>query len=166
MFAAEWRWQGVWHSFSFLAWDLSMQQRTQIWIFNQFICIRACACSSNLNYAHKCIENSINALKCQNEPREVPKIDIKKFQLKSFHLQRWYVPYRNHEACCEKLWFVISLYPNLPQMEQINYHGMLMPLHDSMPSFMNFRRVLDLLEFKNQESGRVFDIHSHFLHGT
>ena len=28
------------------------------------------------------------------------------------------------------------------------YHNMLMPLHDSMSSFMNFRRVLDLLEFK------------------
>ena len=27
-----------------------------------------------------------------------------------------------------------------------------MPLHDSMPSFMNFRRVLDLLELKNQAS--------------
>ena len=34
----------------------------------------------------------------------------------------------------------------------IFYHDMLMPLHDSMPSFMNFRRVLDLLEFKNQAS--------------
>src|SRR5215216_3171201 len=73
-----------------------------------------------------------------------------------------------------KLWFVRSIYPKLPQMGQISYHGMLMPLHDSMPSFMNFRRVLDLLEFKNQVSqclwpsdgGRVFDIHSHFLHGT
>ena len=32
------------------------------------------------------------------------------------------------------------------------YHGMLMPLHDSRPSFMNFRRVLKLLEFKNQAS--------------
>ena len=32
------------------------------------------------------------------------------------------------------------------------YHGMMMPLHDSMPSFMNFRRVLDLLEFKNHAS--------------
>ena len=30
-------------------------------IFNQFIFIGACACSSNLNYAHKCIENSVNA---------------------------------------------------------------------------------------------------------
>ena len=61
-------------------------------------------------------------------------------------------PTKNHHACCEKLWFVRSLYPNLPQMGQKIYHGMLMPLHDSMPSFMNFRRVLDLLEFKNQAS--------------
>ena len=84
------------------------------------------------------------------------------------------VPYRNHHACCEKLWFVRSIYPNLPQMGQKIYHSMLMPLHDSMPSFMNFGRALDLLEFKNQVSqrlrlsdgGRVFDIHSHFLHGT
>ena len=44
---------------------------------------------------------------------------------------------------------VRSLYPNLPQMGQKIYHGMLMPLHDSMPSFMNFKRVLDLLKFKN-----------------
>ena len=47
---------------------------------------------------------------------------------------------------------VRSIYPNLPQMEQKIYHDMLMPLHDSMPSFMNFRRVLDLLEFKNLAS--------------
>ena len=56
----------------------------------------------------------------------------------------------NHHACCEKLRFVRSIYPNLPQMGQIFYHGMLMPLHDNMPSFMNFRWALDLLEFKNQ----------------
>ena len=72
----------------------------------------------------------------------------------SFHPQRWDVPYRNHDACYEKLWFVRSLYPNLPQMGQKIYHGMLMPIHDSMPSSMNFRRVLDLLEFKNQTSQR------------
>ena len=92
----------------------------------------------------------------------------------SFHPQRWDVPYRNHHACCEKLWFVRSISPNLPQMGQKNYHGMLMPLHDGMPNFMNFRLALDLLEFKNQLSqclpssdrGRVFDIHSLFLHGT
>ena len=91
-----------------------------------------------------------------------------------FHPQRWHVPYRNHHACCEKLWFVRSLYPNMCQIGQTFYHGMLMLLHDSMPSFMNFRRVLDLLEFKRHVSqclrpsdgGRVFEIHSHFLHGT
>ena len=49
---------------------------------------------------------------------------------------------------------VRSLYPNLPQMGQKIYYDMLMPLHDNMPSFMNFRRVLDLLEFKNQASQR------------
>ena len=92
----------------------------------------------------------------------------------SFRSQRWHVPYRNHHACCEKLWIVRSLYPNLPEMGQNFYHGMLMLLHDSMPSFMNFGRVLDLLQFKNQVSqclrpgdgARVFEIHSHFLHGT
>ena len=61
-------------------------------------------------------------------------------------------PTEDYHACCEKLRFVRSIYPNLPQMGQNLYHGMLMPLHDSMPSFMNFRRVLDLLEFKNQAS--------------
>ena len=89
-----------------------------------------------------------------------------------FHPQRWHVPYRNNWACSEKLWFVRSISPNLPQMGQTFYHGMLMSLHDSMPSFMNFRWVLDLLEFKNQavfpaiNGALVFEIHSHFLHGT
>ena len=61
-------------------------------------------------------------------------------------------PSKSHHACCQKLRFVRSIYPNLPQMGQNLYHGMLMPLHDSMPSFMNFIRVLNLLEFKNQAS--------------
>ena len=64
--------------------------------------------------------------------------------------------------------------PKPAQMGQKIYHDMLLPLHDSGPSFMNSRQALDLLEFKNQvsqclrpsDSGRVFDIHSHFLHGT
>ena len=60
-FAGNQRCPGVLNSFPFLAWDLSMHPRTQIWFFNQFICTGACACSSNLNYAHKCIENSVNA---------------------------------------------------------------------------------------------------------
>ena len=52
--------------------------------------------------------------------------------------------------------------------------GMLMALHDSMPSFMNFRRVLDLLEFKNRylnvlpaiNGALVLEIHCNVLHGT
>ena len=60
-FAGNQRCPGVWNSFPFLAWDLNMHPTTQIWFFNQFICTGACACSSNLNYAHKCIENSVNA---------------------------------------------------------------------------------------------------------
>ena len=47
---------------------------------------------------------------------------------------------------------VRSIYPNLPKMGQKIYHGMLIPLHDSMPSFMNFKRNLDLLEFNNHVS--------------
>src|SRR4051812_32257758 len=61
-------------------------------------------------------------------------------------------PTENYHACCNKLRFVRSIYPNLPQMGQNLYHDMFMPLHDSMPSFMNFRLVLDLLEYKNQAS--------------
>ena len=61
-------------------------------------------------------------------------------------------PTENHHACCEKLRFVRSIYLILPQMGKNLYHGMLMPLHDRMPSFMNFTRVLDLLEFKYQVS--------------
>ena len=82
----------------------------------------------------------------------VKKIESNKRQWISFRPQRWDVPTENHHACCEKLRFVRSIYPNLPQMGQNLYQGMLVPLHDSMPSFMNFRRVLDLLEFKNQAS--------------
>ena len=51
---------------------------------------------------------------------------------------------------------------------------MLMPLHDSMPSFMNIERLLDLLELQKQvcqclpesHGAVVFGIHPHFLHGT
>ena len=68
----------------------------------------------------------------------------------SFCPQWWYVPYWNHQACCEKLWFVRSISPNLPQMGQKFYHDMLMQFHDSMLNFMKFWRVLDLLELKTR----------------
>jgi hypothetical protein len=53
MFPAEPRNRGVWNSFPFLAWDLSMYPRTHIWFFNPFWCTGAWACSSTLNYARK-----------------------------------------------------------------------------------------------------------------
>ena len=76
-------------------------------------------------------------------------------------------PTEKHHACCEK--HIPKSTPNWTK----NLRWQML-LHDSMPSFMNFRRALDLLEFKNQvsqclrlsESSRVFEIHSHFLHGT
>ena len=51
---------------------------------------------------------------------------------------------------------------------------MLVPCHDTMPSFMIFRRVLDLQELKNQVSqsfqqrheAQMFEFNSHFLHST
>ena len=51
---------------------------------------------------------------------------------------------------------------------------MLVPCHDTMPSFVIFRRVLELEELKNQVSqsfrpshdAQMFEFHSHLLHGT
>ena len=70
----------------------------------------------------------------------------------SFRPQRWDVPYRKPSCLLWEAPFLRIIYPSLPQMGQNLYHGMLMPLHDSMPGFMNFRRFLGLLEFKNQAS--------------
>ena len=64
----------VWNSFPFLAWDLSMHPRTQIWIFNQVICTGACACSSNLNYAHKCIKTQLMHKNVQMNPKKSKKL--------------------------------------------------------------------------------------------
>ena len=38
------------------------------------------------------------------------------------------------------------------KMDMKNITACRVPFHDSMSSFMNFKRVLDLLEFKNQAS--------------
>ena len=108
-FAGNQRCPGVWNSFPFLAWDLSIYPRTQIRFFNQFICTGVCTCISNLNYAHKCIENSDNAQKCPNEPRKITKMyttlllfyvdtrkkfESNKRQWISFRPRRRDVPYR------------------------------------------------------------------------
>ena len=54
------------------------------------------------------------------------------------------------------------------------YHSMLVPCHETMPSFMIFRRVLELQELKNQVSqsfrpshdAQMFEFHSNLLHET
>ena len=54
------------------------------------------------------------------------------------------------------------------------YRRMLVSCHDTMPSFMIFRHVLDLQELKNQVSqsfrpshdGQMFEFQSHLLYGT
>ncbi len=60
------------------------------------------------------------------------------------------------------------------QIGQQNYHSMLVPCHDTKPSFMIFICVLDLQELKNQVSqsfrlshdSQMFEFHSHLLHRT
>ena len=81
------------------------------------------------------------------------KLEGNKRQWILFRPQRWDVPYRK-PACllweapvCEKY-----IPKPCPKWDNFCTKGMLMPLHDSTPSFMNFRRVLDSLEFKNQAS--------------
>ena len=46
-------------------------------------------------------------------------IESNKRQWISFRPGRSDVPYRNHHACCEKLLFVRSIYPNLPKWDEI-----------------------------------------------
>ena len=61
-----------------------------------------------------------------------------------------------------------------PNSAKKNYRSMLVPCHETMPSFMIFRRVLELQELKHQVSqsfrrshdAQMFEFHSHLLHGT
>ena len=92
----------------------------------------------------------------------------------SLHTRRWHVPARNHEPSWGKRRFAISLHQSLSQFGQRNYRNMLVPCHDTMPSFMIFRCVLELQELKNQVSqsfrpshdAQMFEFHSNILHGT
>ena len=67
-----------------------------------------------------------------------------------------------------------NLIPKLFPIRPKNYHSMLVPCHDTMPSYMIFRRVFDLQELKDQVSqsfrpshdAHMFEFHSHFLHQT
>ena len=189
MFAAEWRWQGVWHSFPFLAWALSMHPRTQIWFFNQF---------KWLEHVHvvQIWIMHINALKTQLMHKNV-QTNHEKSQKMTQHsccstltLEKFW---KQEEATYIVLSTKLTHFPTrtlrllvrssglwetftitYPKWDNRFYPSMLMPFHDSMPRFMNFRRVLDLLELQKQVSqsllashcAEVFEIQPHFLHGT
>ena len=68
----------------------------------------------------------------------------------SFRTRRWHVPSGNHEPCWGKLLFARSLHQSLSQFGQKYYRSMLVPCHDTMPSFMIFRRVLELHALKTK----------------
>ena len=67
-----------------------------------------------------------------------------------------------------------KLKPMLVPIRPKNYRSMLVHCHETMPSFMIFRRVLELEELKNQVSqsfrpshnAQMCEIHSHFFLGT
>ena len=80
------------------------------------------------------------------------KIESNKRQWISFRPQRWDVPYRK-QSCL--LWEAPVCEKHIPKpapngTKFVPRHVDAAPC--SMPSFMNFRRVLYLLEFKNQAS--------------
>ena len=64
--------------------------------------------------------------------------------------------------------------PKLVPIWPKNYRSMLVPCHETMPSFMIFRRVLEIQELNNQVSqsfrpshdAQMFKFHSNLLHGT
>ena len=187
MLAAEWRWQGCvkfipiscvgpkhatkdTFDFSTSLYAVEHLHVVQIWIMHL-----------------KCLQNQVNVWKCPNEPRKIPKINTtlrlfyvdtrKKFKIKK--RQRYRFVQKGETFLTKTIRLVVrssgceKLIPK-PAPNGKNYHSMSMPLHASTSSFMDFRRVLDLLEFKNHVSqclrpsdgGRVFEIHSHFLLGT
>ena len=49
--------------------------KDKYFIFNQFICIRACACSSNLNYAHQLPRKSNSCIKMSKRTPKNPKLN-------------------------------------------------------------------------------------------
>ena len=100
---------------------------------------------------------------CSTLTRE--KVESNNRQWISFRPQRWNAPSRKPSCLLCEAPVCENHIPKPAPNGQNLYHSMLMPLHDSMPSFMNFTRVMDLLEFKNQVSqclrpsdgGRVYE---------
>ena len=163
MFAAERRWQGVWHLFIFLAWDLSMQPRTHIWISTNLYALEHVPIVQ-IWIIHMNVEKSQLMYKnVQANPEKSLKLTQhsfcsmltlgKKLKLRRGNGYRFFP--KGVMFPSETITLVVrssglwEAYTQTCHKWDKFSNGMLMPLHDSMPSFMNFRRVLDLLDFKN-----------------
>ena len=66
--------------------------------------------------------------------------------IQTFEILKWQLFFQNAFVGCH-----YSSAPSL-KMDTKNTTSCPVPFHDSMPSFMNFRRVLELLEFKKKVS--------------
>ena len=94
-------------------------------------------------------------MKRPNEPRIIPKFSTillfglvclcKKIKAgedsvhMSFRTRSWHVTRRNHDPSWGKLRIARSLHQILSQFDQKNYRRILVPCHDTMPSFDDFQ---------------------------
>ena len=127
MFAAEWRWQDVWHSFPFLAWDLSMHPRTHIWFSMNLYALEHVHVvqiwimhinSLKTQLMHKNIQTNPEKSQkftqhscCSMLTRE-KKLESNKRQWISFRPQRWDVPYQK-PSCL--LWEALVCEKHIPK---------------------------------------------------
>ena len=80
------------------------------------------------------------------KPRHVASREWWQLFFQTFEILKWQLFFQNAFVGCH-----YSSAPSL-KMDMKNTTACRVSFHDSMPSFMNFRRILDLLEFKNQAS--------------
>ena len=134
-FAGNQRCPGVWNSFPFLAWDLSMHPRTEVWFFNKFICTGACACSSNWIMHINALKTQLMHTNFQMNPEKSQKFTqhfccsmlTREKNLKAirgngyrFVPEGGTFPTENHHACCEKLNFVKTYTQTCPKWDKIS----------------------------------------------
>ena len=139
MFPAEpWR-PDVWISFPFLAWDLEIYPRTHMWFFNQLWCTRACACISNLNYAHKGVTFPLRTTSLLERSSGLQEAYTKTCSnsAKNFTTALW---------CHDMTPWQVSLFSG---------------------KFWIYKNLKNkFLNVSGRHDAQMFKFHSHFLHGT
>ena len=83
------------------------------------------------------------------------------------------VTYWNHGPSCEMPPFARRLHDNLSQNVWNFYHILVLPYHSATQSLINFRVILDFLEFKNRrpqcfrpkDVAKVVQVHSNSMRG-